>query len=56
MTGKQKKKAVSEYLVDEAKKAANEAQAVGATEEEKVYQINKSIIIRDLLKDLHNGK
>lgn len=56
MTKKQGVKAVTSYLVMVAQDTAKEALADGTTTtEQRDYLITKSIIIRDLLKDLKNG-
>tara|TARA_R110002012_G_scaffold77838_1_gene198151 strand:- start:190 stop:360 length:171 start_codon:yes stop_codon:yes gene_type:complete len=55
MTKKQGVKAVTSYLVMVAQDTAKEALADGITTEQRDYLITKSVIIRDLLKDLKNG-
>jgi len=55
MTKKQGVKAVTSYLTTVAQDTAKEALADGTTTEQREYLITKSVIIRDLLKDLKNG-
>ena len=55
MTKKQGVRAVTDFLVMKAQDTAKEALADGTTTEQREYLITKSVIIRDLLKDLKNG-
>ena len=56
MTKKQEVRAVANFLTMKAQDTAKEALADEATTEDREYLITKSVIIRDLLKDLENGK
>jgi hypothetical protein len=56
MTKKQGVRAVTDFLVMKAQDTAKEALADKVEPEYRDYLITKSVIIRDLLKDLKDGK
>tara|TARA_R100000951_G_scaffold45343_1_gene38619 strand:+ start:124 stop:294 length:171 start_codon:yes stop_codon:yes gene_type:complete len=56
MTRKQRAKTIQAFLIGRAKDAATEAQKEGISEDEKNYFLMKSIMIRDLIKDLKDEK
>jgi len=56
MTKKQGVRAVTDFLVMKAQDTAKEALADNVDKERRDYLITKSVIIKDLLKDLNDGK